>query len=65
MTFIGDFLLSAVPKEDTEFRDYLETESPDGERVIDNMGRSGISLEEERRAFETVRHLQSLISQPT
>lgn len=56
---IGDFLLSCVPTEDTEFRSYLETRSPQGERIVDHMAKTGISLEHERQAYEKIKELQA------
>lgn len=55
----SDFLMSCVPRNDTEFRRYLETGSPQGQRIIDHMAETGISLETERQAFEEIKALQA------
>ena len=58
MLKLSDFLLASVPKDDTEFRSFLETTSPDGERFIDYMARRGSTLETARQSHadgETLR----------
>ena len=54
----SNFSLSSVREDELEFRRLLETRSPQGERVIDHMARTGITLADEREAFEKTRHLQ-------
>ena len=54
-----DFVLSCVSPDDTEFRDHLATRGADGESIIEHMARTGISLADERAAFEAVKFLQN------
>lgn len=54
--------MSCVSVEDTEFRSYLETRSPEGESIVEHMARTGITLEHERHAFETIKNLQNRAS---
>jgi hypothetical protein len=59
MLTLSDFLLASVPKDDTEFRSYLETRSPDGESIIDHIARTGIDLATERECFERGKALRA------
>ena len=54
----SDFLRMCAANDPQEFRDYLEYEGPDGEKIIDHMARTGISLENEREAYYTVKRMQ-------
>ena len=51
--------MSCVPSDDTEFRDHLLTRGADGESIIEHMSRSGISLADERAAYENIKFLQA------
>jgi hypothetical protein len=62
MLTLSDFLLASVPKNDTKFRSFLETTSPDGERFIDYMARTGITVETARQSHEQGEALRAHIA---
>ncbi len=57
---LGDFLLAAVPKDEPELKDFLELQSPDGERVADHMMSSGIPLETARESMHLMDEVQRI-----
>lgn len=59
MLTLSDFLLASVPKDDADFRSFLEGTSPDGERFIDYMARRGITLETARESHEQGKALRA------